>query len=212
MCPYSISCLCMGYGTIHIFGSLYANSSKRLRGSVPSVGQHLLPPGDILGDSESKTIPMVFLHEHEESRQCVSILNHISHNHHNVQKIVFLESMQTQGENSESRGYFQEKTHVEVVRENAQARSLREDSIKLRPGVQLWNSYSAAIRERSSTFSFSAGGTHYCQARAVSSLHLLYSKHVQQELHDGVWCSKTSKFNYKLLAKTIHPKTSSYLH
>lgn len=113
----------------------------------------------------------------------------------------------THGKNSEPRSYFQEKDttccvcvwHLKVVRKkNAQARSLREDSIKLRPCVQLWNSYSAAATESSRTFSVSAGGTHYCQAHAVSSLHLLYSKHVPPELLDGVWCSKTSEFNHKL--------------
>lgn len=41
---------------------------------------------DILRASEGKTILVVVLHEHEELSQCVSILNHISHNGRNVQK------------------------------------------------------------------------------------------------------------------------------
>lgn len=118
--------------------------------------------GDILGGPEGKTIPGLVLHEHEESRRCVSILTHISHNGHDVQKWCSWNPLwiTNQWENNKPRNYFQEKGTTCCV-----TRGLKEDSVQQSHVFSFGAHIQLLLQKNSRTFSFSAGCTHYCRAQ-----------------------------------------------
>lgn len=145
------------------------------------------------GGPESKTIPVVLLHEREEMRYYSMF--HIMVIRLKMYALWIHFEVLTQGKPLNLGFMFYTNDDCDISGHE-------------------WGSESAAVARSSGTFSFLVGGTHYYQAHAGGLLHLLHSKHSRPELLDNIWCRKTQNWTIiqvilLLIANTVH-KNPSY--
>lgn len=143
---------------------------------------------------EGKTMPVVVLHEHEETRYySMKCIFHIMVIRLKISPLPI---------------------HFEVLIQgkplNLESMFYTNDCVK-----RLWLRLRLRVGccTKKQTFSFLVGHTHYCQAQAGRLLHLLHSKHIRPELLDDVWCRKTQnsmliQVTLLVIANTVHKNTS----